>query len=236
MKIKNCLLIILSLVNFSIVQNTYAFELIGGDYSWCEKLETSVITVKYETEGGLFNEVNSYGYSIGATHGTSGRDVLENGNHLMTVSFYSCPDSCLKSGANEENGILGKEYLLNTIGYEPIDCTSDLIVKELIEFDFDNDGFSGYAIRYKTAYPGFQGSRGHLSWNVSFIRNVNGNLSLLKLDAFPSKEDVSESYYHKLINKKGSLILQYYEISEKIGYEIIDRKLSFNGLTLATSS
>ncbi len=106
---------------------------------------------------------------------------------FSNIAFYTCPDFCEKSGATKENSMLGKEYLLSLLDYKPIPCTASLSVPELLDFDFDNDGFMGYAIRYKTIHEGFQGSRGHLTWNVAFIKNTNGTLSRLAVKK-PSSE------------------------------------------------
>jgi hypothetical protein len=154
-------------------------------------------------------DANPYGSEIGATHGNMIEEKTPEG-YQYNVSYYNCPAECFKSGASDKNGMLGKENLLNLIGYEPIQCNESLVVSQLLRIDFDNDGFMGYAIRYKTTQGGFQGSSGHLFWDVAFIKNSNGKLSILKLE---DREALSawgnEIYYTNIRANDSVLTIEY---------------------------
>ncbi len=211
------------------------------DSSWIEEnvhdgctfMESKAfVTNRMEWNG----EPNAYGVAIGATNALLDSDHNSPDGWQYNVSYYSCPTECFKSGASEENGMIGKENVLNLIGYKPIECIANLIVPELLRIDFDNDGFMGYAIRYKTVHGGFQGSQGHLTWGVAFIKNSNGKLSKLSLENANLGDGVTDSFYHKLTTDKNTLSIQHYIIKTSEGYEIVSKNYLFNGTTLVPAS
>ena len=220
--------------------NAYEF---GGIHEQCKHLETTDLSFKYEGETSFSINVASDGAAIGATNVTYKGPWFKNDMLFSNVGFYDCPITCEKSGATEENSMLGKENLLTLIGYELIECSAELVVPELLEFDFDKDGFIGYAIRYKTMYEGFQGSQGHLAWNVAFIKNTNGKLSYLSLNDknFRSRSDIINAFYKKILIKNSELVLQYYVIgAENLkrddGFWGVNRRLKFEQGTLSIAS
>lgn len=171
-------------------------------------------------------EAEAYGEAIGATNALVDSDKRTPNGWQYNVSYYKCPENCTKSGASEENGMLGKENLLSLIEYKPIECGASLAVPDFLLIDFDNDGFKGYAIRYKTIFGGYQGQQGHLCWDVAFIKNTNGKLS--KLDVkHPNIE--GPSCYHNLIVNKNNLVIQYYTMRED---EVVNKNYHLRGNVL----
>ncbi len=228
--------LILPLLFSTFTAHTQAFDtswIAENVHEGCNFMESKEFATKSEQ----WNiEPNAYGAAIGATNALVDSDQRVSEGWQYNVSYYSCPENCNKSGASEENGMLGKENLLSLIGYEPIECNASLVVPELLRIDFDNDGFMGYAIRYKTAYGGFQGSQGHLTWNVAFIKNSNGKLSKLEIVTANLGGNVTDVFYHKLVTNKNTLTVQHYTISANGGYKIIDKNYNLNGTTLVPSS
>ncbi len=199
----------------------------------CQLLESKEFLTKSEQWD---IEPSDYGVAIGATNALLNSKKSTPKGRLYNVSYYNCPKECFKNGASNENGMIGNENLLTLMGYEPIQCSADLIVTELLQIDFDDDGFMGYAIRYKTDHGGFQGSRGHLFWNVAFIRNSNGKLSILQIEDANIGGDMDEIYYHKLASKQSTLTIQYYTIKSNEGYDLVDRNFNLNGHSLVPSN
>ncbi len=228
--------LILPLLFSTFIGHAQAFDtswMIENVHEGCSLMESK----EFITNSEQWNiEANAYGAAIGATNALVDSDQRVSEGMQYNVSYYSCPENCNKTGASEKNGMLGKENILNLIGYEPIECNASLVVSELLRIDFDNDGFLGYAIRYKTAYGGFQGSQGHLTWNVAFIKNSNGKLSNLNIEKANLGENITSVFYHKLITNKNSVTIQHYAIRASGGYKIIDQNYSLNGTTLIPSS
>lgn len=199
----------------------------------CQLMESNVF-VSNEEQWNL--EANAYGEAIGATNALVDSTKSTPDGWQYDVTYYKCPESCFKSGASNENGMVGKENLLTIIGYEPIDCSANLVVPQLLEFDFDGDGFNGYAIRYKTIYGGFQGSRGELTWEVAFIKNTNGILSKLDIELPSFETEVEESYFHEIIVKPNSLTIQFYILGSSFGHAVIDESYHLGSNVLSPSS
>ncbi len=157
-------------------------------------------------------EADSYGEEIGATNGlVDTQKKLANGSEYK-ISFYKCPENCVKNPASDENGLIGKEKILSLIGAEQIDCRANLVVSQMIEFDFDGDGYNGYALRYKTVFGGNQGSRGHLTWGIAFIKNTHGMLSTVDLKFPVFDSDISESYVRSIKVSANKLGVDYLTI------------------------
>jgi len=216
--------------------NTWAF-----DSSWIEENVHEGCTFM-ESKAFMYRSENwsidatPYGTAIGATNGLLDSEEKTPNGLKFNVSYYNCPAECSKNGASKDNGMLGKENLLNLIGYEPIQCNESLVVSQLLRIDFDGDGFMGYAIRYKTTQGGFQGSGGHLFWGVDFIKNSNGKLSILELE----DEEVRsawgyETYYKNIRANESVLTIEYLIASMNVDVNDIEKTFLADGDVLVLS-
>lgn len=215
--------------------NAYEF---GGIHEQCEHLESFDLSIKVnylnngETE--FSSKAYNYGTAIGATNVYYKNPTIENDMEFSNVEYYKCPDNCEKIGATKENNMLGKENLLTLIGHEPIPCYADLVVSQLLQADFDNDGFMGYAIRYKTVLGTNQGQRGHLHWNVGFIKNSNGEYTALNLEDYEvrSTGGSPESYYTNISINENTLTINYLLINSAVDVNRIEKTFHADGNTL----
>lgn len=191
----------------------------------CEFLGTRDFIMVGEEIG---SEAAEYGEAIGATNGrVDGWESLSD-RTVSRISYYKCPENCVKSAASSDNGLLGKEEILELMGHQNIPCNFNLNVADLLSVDFDKDGYSGYAIRYMISDGGNQGQNGWRTFDVAFIRNSNGVLSLIDIDISGIRNNVQALYFQEFSEVNGDLVIDFLVEVEDTHYEDITKTFTLS--------